>query len=68
VKETDYSSVFFASHFVASVLWIGFNLRKAVKKNSLQNVMTPAEEQRKSQRDWKVGAAQLSRDLRELVN
>jgi len=64
----DYSSMFFTSYFVASVLWIGFSLRKAMKKNSLQDVVTLEEEQRKSQIDWKAAAAQVSRHLRELTN
>lgn len=68
MKKTDYSLIFFTSYFVTSVILIGFNFRKAMKKNSLQHAIQLEEEQRKTERDWRAGAAQLSRDLRELFN
>jgi len=68
VRKTDYSSLFFTSYLVASVLWIGFILRNAVRKSRPQDVMMLEEEHRRQQGDWKSAAAQLSRHLRELVS
>jgi len=68
VRKTDYSSLFFTSYFVASVLWIGFILRNAMRKSKPQDTVVLEEEHRRPQGDWKSAAAQLSRHLRELVD
>ena len=68
MRKTDYSSLFFTSYFVASVLWIGFILRNAMRKSRPQDIVVLEEEHRRPQGDWKSAAAQLSRHLRELVN
>ena len=65
--QTDISSIFFAGYSVTSFLSIVLILERAVKKNTAQSVRALEEGQREIDSDWKAAAAQLSRELQDLI-
>ena len=65
--QTDISSIFFASYSVTSFLSIVLILKRAAEKNTAQSVRALAEGQKETDRDWKAAAAQLSRELQDLI-
>jgi hypothetical protein len=67
VIQTDISSIFFASYSVTSFLSIVLILKRAAKKNTSQSVRALAEGQKEIYSDWKAAAAQLSRELQDLI-